>query len=241
VVSGANKPLLIRGIGPSLGAFGLSGMLAQPELKIYHAGAMISSSTTPRDDGPATVVSARVGAFPLTAGAGDPALLTTFNDGAYTALLSGANSTSGLGLVEIYDADPGVTPGLRNVSVLTSVEDGERGTFAGFVISGRDEKQLLIRGVGPALTQFGVTGTLAAPNLRLFSGADVVATNANWNRAPNASDITDAAAHVGAFPFRAEDPDAALLLSLRPGAYTVQILDTNNAPGVALVEIYDVP
>lgn len=141
----------------------------------------------------------------------------------------------------MYDADPAAPGRLLNASMLARLEPGGRAPFAGFVLAGPALKQLLIRGLGPALTQFGLSGPVAAPQLRLFSGADLVADNGDWRTAANAPDIAAATALVGAFPLRADNPDAALLVSLRPGAYTVHLLDGGNAPGVALVEVHGLP
>ena len=115
--------------------------------------------------------------------------------------------------------------------------------IAGFVVQGTAPKQLLIRGVGPALAQFGVTGALSDPQLALFQQgvAGTLQQNDNWSSAANATQIAAAASAVGAFALPPNSKDAALLVTLPPGAYSAQVSGVGNAAGVALVEIYEIP
>jgi hypothetical protein len=83
------------------------------------------------------------------------------------------------------------------------------------------DKQMLIRGIGPSLAQFGVTGALSDVKLELFRGQTVIANNANWSLAPNPSGLSAIASRLGAFGLADNSRDAALLVSLDPGAYTV--------------------
>ncbi len=115
--------------------------------------------------------------------------------------------------------------------------------ITGFVISGTATKQVLIRAAGPSLARapFNVAGALADPTLQLFRGSAVVAQNNDWGNplqgAPNAAAITAAATAAGAFPFPAGSADAALLATLQPGPYTVQV---GGGTGIALAEVYEV-
>ena len=113
--------------------------------------------------------------------------------------------------------------------------------IAGFVITGNSAKRVLIRAAGPALAQFGVRTALARPQLTLFSGSTVVATNAGWSTSADAAGIREAAAGVGAFAFGATSVDSALLVNLAPGAYTAQVAGVGGTTGVALLEVYEVP
>jgi hypothetical protein len=97
----------------------------------------------------------------------------------------------------------------------------------------------VIRGVGPALGAFGVTGFLADPEVIVLRGATVVATNDNWGQGANAASFAATAATSGAFPYTAGSADAGLLLDLDAGAYTVQLRGRNETTGVALVEVYE--
>ncbi len=102
---------------------------------------------------------------------------------------------------------------------------------------------MLVRAVGPPLgaAPFNVPGVLAQPVGTLFSGAQAVASNAAWNSATNAAAIRDTARTVGAFALTEGSRDSALLVTLSPGAYTIQVAGANATTGLALVEVYEVP
>lgn len=127
---------------------------------------------------------------------------------------------------------------LRNLSTRGSVGSGENALIVGFVVNGRNPKQVLVRAVGPTLADNGVTGAITDPTLSLFNTAGtVVATNDNWSNAPA---VANASSTVGAFPLPATSLDAALVTTLGPGAYTAQVTGVSGSTGVGLVEIYDV-
>ena len=113
--------------------------------------------------------------------------------------------------------------------------------ISGFVIRGDVPKRVLVRGAGPALAAFGLPGTLAAPQVRIFSGESVVAQNAVWSSSPDAGAIAAAGASVGAFAFPNGSADAALIVHLSPGAYTAHVSGVGGAAGVALLELYELP
>ena len=149
-------------------------------------------------------------------------------------------------LVEIYDADAaGANPASRliNTAVRAQVGTGANVLIPGLVVSAGVQKTVLIRAVGPGIAAppFSVPGALAEPVMTLFSGSQSVATNTAWNAASNASVIREAARSVGAFALAEGSRDSALLVTLPPGAYTIQVSGANNTSGVALVEVYEVP
>jgi hypothetical protein len=110
----------------------------------------------------------------------------------------------------------------------------------GFVLAGTQSHQLLIRGVGPALSHYGVNGALADPFLRIKnSKGETVGENDDWATNQNAAALRDASVAVGAFPLAAGAKDAALLLALPPGNYTVELSGMGAATGVGLLEIYE--
>ena len=126
---------------------------------------------------------------------------------------------------------------LINIATRGAVGAGADAMISGFVVSGSAPKQVLLRAAGPALRTFGLDRALTSPVLTLFDGASrPMATNRGW---ANASTIAEASARVGAFPFAAGSADAALLVTLEPGAYTAQVTSSNAATGLALVEAYD--
>ncbi len=126
---------------------------------------------------------------------------------------------------------------LRNLSTRGTVGTGEAVLVAGFVVNGSTPKQLLVRAIGPALTEHGVSGVVADPMLQLYQGTTVIASNDNWG---TASGVAGASSIVGAFTLPSGSKDAALVATLSPGIYTAQVSGVGGTKGVGLVEIYDV-
>lgn len=249
VVDGGTLPVLLRGVGPSLAPLGILGPLSDPFLTARASGSdlllaendnwMTVDSPHPPPPLLATLMN-RVGAFPLSSGY-EAALLLQCNPGGVTATLRHAKNGMGTGLVEIYDARDAAEGGsLRNFSARG---DTSEGLIAGFVIHGPDPCRVLIRSVGPSLSLLGVEKALADPCLRVYrSGSSApVAANDDWCRDADPSVARATAVRVGAFPISEASLDAALVLTLLPGAYTVTVESTNaNSPsGIALLEIYD--
>lgn len=246
-IVGGNTPkkVLVRAVGPTLASFGVTGVLANPDLQIFRG-----STSIERNDnwgGNAAIVQAAgaVGAFALAPSSLDSAILTTLSPGAYTATVTGVNNTSGVALVEVYDvdaADPFTPQKVMNISTRGDVGTGDRILMAGFVVSGTSPKKVLVRAVGPTLSTFGVTGTLADPILRITTQSNTtIRENDNWETGNNVPLLTDAANKAGAFAFPTGSKDAAVLLTLPPGTYTAQVSGVSNTTGVALVEVYEVP
>jgi uncharacterized repeat protein (TIGR03803 family) len=245
VVGGTgSKQVLVRAIGPTLGIFGLTGVLADPQLGLFNsASAQIASNTGWGGTAALTNAFISVGAFPLAATTRDSALLSPLPAGGYSAQVVSASGATGVALVEAYDADAAASASrFINLSARTLAGTGAQTLIAGFVLSGNVPRTLLIRGVGPGLNQFGVTGTLANPRLELHTtvnNADTtVATNSGW---AGAAALAAAFTQVGAFALPATSVDAALLVTLTPGSYTAQVAGAGTTTGVALVEVYEVP
>ncbi|MBI5767104.1 MAG: immunoglobulin domain-containing protein [Verrucomicrobia bacterium] len=248
VITGTQpKSVLVRAIGPTLSQFGLNGALVAAKLDLYRGSTLVRSGADWSAEANAAAIAAtaaRVGAFALPATSRDASMLITLDPGNYTAIVTGQNSATGVSLVEVYDATVGSIPNNQrvvNISSRSSVGTLDSTLIGGFYISGAVPKRVLIRGVGPSLAQFGLTGTLARAQLTLFKGTQVVTSNAGWSTSADAAAIASTASQVGAFALTPGSVDAALLLSLEPGAYTAQVSGVNGATGVALVEIYEVP
>lgn len=127
---------------------------------------------------------------------------------------------------------------LVNISTRSAVTPG--GSFtAGFVVIGDSPKPVLIRAIGPALASFQVTGALPAARLEIFRGSTPFAAGNDWGSAGNAGSLSAAFTRVGAFALPTGSRDAALLLTLEPGAYSARVSGQDGASGVALVEVYD--
>jgi|GEM_PF-2288026 len=134
---------------------------------------------------------------------------------------------------------PGRMP---NVSSRAQTGSGANAHVGGFVVTGPKPKQLLLRGVGPALGNFGVAGALADPTMIVFNAAgQQVAVNDDWGAAANLTELRAATTAVGAFGLTEGSKDSALLVTLDPGNYTVQVSGAAGATGISLVEVYEVP
>jgi hypothetical protein len=239
--------VLIRGVGPGLSAFGVTGVLAKPSLALYNAGtgSVIDSNTvwgTGANAVQIAAVTAQLGSFALQSGSADSALLENLTPGPYSVQLSGAGSTTGVGLVEVYETDTSVPSLLGNISTRAQVGTGGNILIAGFVVTGTQPAKVLVRGVGPGLAQFNVTGTLAQPVLTVYdSTGKMVATDTGWQTAANPAEITSVGSTVGAFALQSGSADSALVLDLVPGSYTVQVVGANATTGIALAEVYQAP
>jgi hypothetical protein len=245
VVDG-RKSMLLRAAGPALLGLGLSQAVTDPRLSLI-AGANRGSELAANDNwsqgsaGPAVFV--RVGAFPFAAGSPDAALLELLPADSYTAIAADVNGTTGLALVEAYDADatPGrpAGPRLVNLSTRGLAAGGDDALIAGFVVSGTQPRRLLLRAIGPSLAPQGVEGFVTDPILTVFRGRTPIATNDDWEISRSAAALAATAQRVGAFPLAAAGLDAALLLTLAPGPYTAVVSSADGRTGLALIEIYD--
>jgi len=236
----AAKSILLRGDGPSLVNYGVSGVLASPTLTLYtSAGASIASNSAWGGSSTLSTIFTQVGAFPLTATSNDAVLNQSLSSGTYSAIVTGANSSTGAAMVEIYDADPtGATSRLVNISARGMVGTGSSIMTGGFVITGNSTETVLIRAVGPTLSTYGVTGVLAQPTLTVYNSSGTsVASNTIWG---GGSTLSSAMTQVGAFALPATSADSAALVTLPAGAYTVQVSGVNGTTGNALLEIYEV-
>ncbi|WP_414661132.1 immunoglobulin domain-containing protein [Horticoccus sp. 23ND18S-11] len=244
VISGTeSKPVLIRAVGPTLGAapFNVTGALAAPRLELFRGATSIGTNAGIGTNRTAIdAAGQRAGAFALGTAGTDAAILTTLAPGNYTAVVSSATTATGVALVEVYDLSAAAAgQKLLNISTRASAGTAENTLIAGFVVPPGTSKRVVIRGVGPGLAPFGVTGVLAQPTLTLLSGSTTVATNTNWTTSPDAAAITAASAQVGAFGL--SNNDSALIATLAPGNYTAQVTGPGTATGIALIEVYELP
>jgi GH35 family endo-1,4-beta-xylanase len=241
--AGAEKTVLVRGVGPALAGFGLAGALARPVLTVFREGQPIATNTgwsTAATPAEIAATATGAGAFALTPNSADSALLLRLAPGAYTAQITAADGGAGLALVEAYEIGAEAAR-FGNLSTRAFVGTGAALAIPGLVVTGPSARTFLIRGVGPGLADFGVGGTLARPSLVLMRGATPVAANDRWETAADPAAITAAGERTGAFALKAGSADAALIITLEPGAYTVLISGANGGTGQCLVEIYEVP
>jgi len=249
VAGGGPRNLLLRAVGPGLSAFGVGGLLADPVAELHHAVSNLDLIDDRNDNwgagGAGAELSAlfsSLGAFALVPGSADAAMQVAV-DGARSVLVRGADGSSGVVLVEVYDMPSSGAGVLTNLSARGFAGTGSQTLAAGFVLSGSKARRLLIRGVGPSLAAYGVSGALANPRLELFRSVNgqntSVASNDDWG---STTVFRQAFAAVGAFDYQATDSkSAALDLTLEPGVYSVVVTSADGGTGTALVEIYLVP
>jgi hypothetical protein len=239
----APKTILVRGVGPTLAAFGVANALSQPELTLFGSNSSVLATQGPWN-GDATVASTAqaVGAFVLPDQSADAAFVRSLSPGAFTVQM-GSASGSGVALIELYDADSAGAPSrLVNVSTRAFVGTGPNALVAGFAVSGTGTETVLIRGIGPTLGQFGVSGALAATQLTVYAAnQQAIAANSGWSAGGAGPTLASTFSAVGAFALPNNSADSALVLSLPSGTYTAQLSGPNGETGVGLIELYEVP
>ena len=257
--------LLIRGIGPALAKFGLDTAISAPRLEVNdNTGRLIASNE--RWDAPSgsataaqiAAAAAGVGAFALAPGDLDTAvLLTNLAPGSYTATIKGINGSTGDVLAEVYDVSKNSTR-LTNLSTIAQIANPGDLLIPGIVIQGTAPRTLLVRAVGPGLSDFGIpaNAVVTDPLISVLNATGgSVDSNNNWTQG-GAATLTAVFPVVGAFPLKTANPsDAALVTAITAGNYTLQAgaapINPNapvnpnaaavNATGTVLVEVYEVP
>jgi hypothetical protein len=233
ITGNAPKKVALRGMGPGLASFGITDFLADPFLELRNSsGALLQSNDNWKDSQQTEIEN--IGLAP-----GDnreAMLVTTVDPGAYTVTLTGKGGTIGVGLVEIYDVNPGSSSELSNLSTRGFVQGGNNVLIAGFILgahTGND--RIAIRGLGPSLSQFGINPTLADPTLELHdnNGATLI-TNDDWE-----SDAVSAA-NLILFNLAPSNPkESGIFTSLPPGTFTAILAGKNGGIGIGTVEVYN--
>jgi len=238
-----DKHYLARAIGPGLAAFGASNVVMDPQLSIFSTNGTELFRNNGWEGAPnASQLPAHsrgVGAFPLTPGSKDSVISDRVSAGAYTVQVTTPSGAGGIALAELYELDDkGRTV---NLSSRAMVQTGDGVLIGGFVVSGPAYQRILIRAIGPTLQAFGLSTALRDPVLTVYSGSTVLASNDHWGAGNNSTLVAAASKVVGAFDLATNSRDAALLITLPPGAYTVEVKGKDGEEGVALLEVYAVP
>ena len=243
-IEGASaKRVLVRAVGPGLATFGVTGVLARPELTLRRGDG--SSVVTNRgwdsgaDAAAVAATAASVGAFALAPGSADCAIVALLPPGAYTAPVAATDGGTGVALVEAYELDADAGSRMKNLSTRARVAPGAGVAIPGLVIAGENARTVLVRGIGPGLAAFGVSGFLARPSLVVQSGVQPVAANAGWETSSDPGRLLAGNQRAGAFSLQAGRMDAALITTLPPGAWTIQVSSVDGGSGIVLIEVYD--
>ncbi len=239
--SGGAKRLAIRAIGPSLGGpGGLANPLTDPTLELRDASETLIASNDNWADGPDRQLLSDLGLAPTAAN--ESALIVivpaSTSISSYTAIVRSKDGTPGVGLVEVFDLDSGAGgPTLLNLSTRGQVGTGNNVLIGGFITGGTDARRLIVRALGPSLSQFGVAGPLPDPTLELRNAqGTLINSNNDWQSNPaDAAEIRS----YGVGPQNALE--SALISTVPSGAYTAVVAGNGTQPtGVALVEIFQV-
>ncbi len=249
VVSGTSpRTLLLRGVGPKLSDFALSGVAPDPQLVLTRSDGSVVSTNNDWDQGDAAALSsafATAGAFELNSGSKDAAILTTLAPGNYTAVVTPNDaSQEGIAIVEAYDitAVHDGTNRLINLSTRGYVGTGSAVMIAGISVRGDGPRTYLVRASGPTLAEFGVTGTIQDPTMRLFDhvGRLLRVQDDYDNPIFLVPDFQRVSREVGAFELT-DRKEGTMLLTLAPGNYTVEFAGLGGGTGTGLLEVYEVP
>ena len=184
ITPGDAKRVLLRAIGPSLSNFGITDPLADPVLELHAQDGMLISTNDNWNSPPAPDIEA-TGLAPTNPL--ESAIIATLDPGLYTAIVTGKNGGTGVGLVEAYDLDQSATSQLGNLSTRGFVDTGTNVMIGGFILGpdGTLNANVLVRAIGPSLTAFGVTDALADPVLELHdANGTLITSNDNWNSPP---------------------------------------------------------
>jgi uncharacterized repeat protein (TIGR03803 family) len=221
------KKVIVRGIGPSLP---LAGALADPTLELHGPGAFVTITNDNWKDTQQAAIEAT--GIPPTNNL-ESAIVATLpaNNSAYTAILAGKNGGTGIGVVEAYDLDQAADSRLANISTRGFVDTGDNALIGGF-ISGPNTT-VVVRAIGPSLTQFGIQNALMDPTLELRdSNGVLVRSNNDWKDTQQAQIQATGLAPTN-------DRESALIQVLTSGNYTAIVRGVGNTTGVAVVEAYN--
>ena len=227
------KRVGVRGIGPSLANFGVSGPLADPVIQLSRGdGSLVMANDNWKNTQQAEIT----GAGLAPSNDKEAALIATLTAGNYTAIVTGKNGGTGVALAEVYDLDQAADSRLANVSTRAQVGTGSDVLIGGFITGNKiGATRVAVRALGPSLQQFGIANPLPDPRLELrnANGA-LLASNDNWQ-----SDASQAAliSSYGLAP--PNNLESAIAISLAPGPYTAIVTGKNNQTGIGLIEIYD--
>ncbi|MEO5722052.1 MAG: hypothetical protein ABIR71_11350 [Chthoniobacterales bacterium] len=225
------KRVIIRAIGSSLS---IPGKLANPTLELFGPSGLIASNDNWVDSPNRQEI---IDTTIAPTNDLESAIVATLPAGGtgYTAIVRGANGTSGIGLVEVYELGAQADSELGNISSRGRVQTGDNVMIGGFIVGGGGGGTLRViaRGIGPSLTAFGIPEALQDPTLALHDGqGTLIASNDNWRTGGQEAEI------IATTLPPTNDSEAAIVQTFAPGPYTAIVRGKNDTTGVALVEVY---
>jgi hypothetical protein len=229
ITGSGGKKVLIRGIGPSLSAVGISGALQDPVIELRGpSGAFINGNDNWRSLQQAEIQATGI----PPSDDRESALLITLAPGSYTAIEKGKNDTTGIGVVEVYDLDPAAPAQLANLSTRGFIETGDNVMIGGFIIGGNGA-DVIVRAIGPSLSQVGISGAISDTllSLRNAQGTELAA-NDDWR------DTQQAIIQATGIP-PSHSLESAIVITVPAGSFTAIVSGYHDAIGIGLVEVYN--
>jgi len=244
----APKRVIIRAIGPELAQYGVPNPMADPTLELHDGtGALIGSN----DNWQHTIIGGIITSDQVQdiensghapANPFESAIIADLPPGNYTAIVRGVNNTTGVALAEVYNLSSSSDSILRNISTRSFVQTGDNIMIGGFIVQGSTSRRVIIRAIGPELSQYGVPNPMADPTLELHDGTGaLIASNDDWQHTIIGGIITqDQVQDIQNSGHAPGDPrESAIIAALPAGNYTAIVRGKNMITGVALVEVYD--
>jgi hypothetical protein len=232
ITGNSNKAVALRGIGPSLAAFGIGDVLLDPVLELRSSNSSLFTNDNWKDTQKGQIE----GTLFQPTDEHESVILATLGPAGYTAILSGKGNTAGVGLIEVYDNSEGTDSELANISTRGFVQAGNNVMIGGFILgSGSNMSRVALRGIGPSLSEFGLNNVLADPTLEVHdaNGATLV-SNDNW------TDDPASAALLAANGLALKDSKESGIFTLLPaGGFTAVLAGKNGGIGIGSIEIYN--
>ncbi|HVF72717.1 MAG TPA: Calx-beta domain-containing protein [Chthoniobacterales bacterium] len=227
-----SKEVVLRGMGPLLGSFGINDFLADPVLDLRGPGGSILQNNNWKD----TQRSQIEGTVYQPGDDRESVIVATLQPDSYTAILTGVNNTTGVGLIEVYDNNPAADSQLANISTRGLVQGNNSVMIGGFILGGdTGNSRIALRAIGPSLAQSGLSGVLADPTLELHDGNGApLFSNDDWET------DTNSANQLRANGLGLSNPkESGLFVSLPPGPFTAILAGKNGGTGIGLIEIFN--
>jgi hypothetical protein len=229
IISGNQpKKVIVRALGPTLSGLGVSGALADPTIAIVNSSNVVVASNDNWRNTQEAEIAASGFAPPNDL---ESAIIATLAPGSYSAVVSGKNGGTGVGLVDLYQLDASSSI-FQNLSTRGLVGTDQNVLIGGLIIGNGEQPVIVVRAIGPTLSGFGITQPLQDPTLEVRDGnGALIAFENDWqDNTPTAVKAALLQPH--------DSRESAVVLSLPAGNYTAIVRGRTGTTGVALVEAY---
>jgi sugar lactone lactonase YvrE len=232
ITGDAPKVVLVRAVGPSLTNVGVPNALQDPTLKLQDSTGNIIVNDNWQSDQEQVIRDTSLS----PQSALESAIIRGLYPGNYTAIVEGKNGATGTALVEIYDLGTALLGNsgrakLGNIATRGFAGNGDNVLIGGFIVQSVATR-MVVRGIGPSLSAFGVSGALLDPTLEIKNASGTTRIgNDDWQQGQPAE-----LQKAGLAP--SDSHESALLTTLQPGQFTAIVSGKGGTTGVATVEVY---